>query len=163
MYKTSAYSSESIISALQKCCELVSPSPLNMLSKKWMLQTLLFIHILHITLCVYQPLQINVSTPCFRLYAVIVVLVTPEFDPNTMNYDNVGPYDTANPGRPYVAAAWDNAQKVPNTLLVGNGIMTRAGDVEYTNVPLRSNTMYAVLVRVEIVSDNPAIVSYYVR
>ena len=95
----------------------------------------------------------------FRLYAVIVVLVTLEFDRNTMIYDNVGPYDTANPDRPYVAAAWDNAQQVRDTLVVGNGMMTRAGDMEYTNVPLRSDTPYAVLVRVEIVSDNPAIVS----
>lgn len=83
--------------------------------------------------------------------------VTAGFDANTMDYDDVGPY--VNSDQPYVAAAWSNVQDVPNTFAVGDGSQTRVGDVTYTNVPLRSNTQYAALVRVEIVSDNPNMVS----
>ena len=77
----------------------------------------------------------------------------------TMNYDDTGPYNAMNPAQPYVAAAWDNAQDIPSTLVVGDGVRREAGGEIYTNVALESNTQYAVLVRVEIVSDNPAMVS----
>jgi hypothetical protein len=86
------------------------------------------------------------------------VRVTAGFD--TANYDNVvEPY--INFDQPYVAAAWSDVQDIPNTrpFVVGDGSRTIVGDVTYTNVPLRSNTQYAALVRVEIVSDNPAMVS----
>ena len=90
-----------------------------------------------------------------RLYAVIVVRVAAGFD--TMDYDDVGPY--INSDQPYVAAAWNNVQNIPNIFVVGDGSQTRVGDVTYINVPLRSNTQYAAQVRVEIVSDNPDMVS----
>lgn len=74
-----------------------------------------------------------------------------------MVFDNVGPY--VNSEQPYVAAAWDDVQDVPDTFIIGDGSVTVAGGVTYTNVELSSNTEYAALVRVEVVSDNPAMVS----
>ena len=76
-----------------------------------------------------------------------------------MNYDDIGPY--VNADQPYVAAAWNNVQNVPDTFLIGDGTQTTVDGVTYTNVALGSNTQYAALVRVEIVSDNPAMVSTY--
>ena len=93
-----------------------------------------------------------------RLYAVIIVRVTADFDANEKRiYDDVGPY--VNSDLPYVAAAWSNVQDIPNIFTVGDDSVTRVDGVSYTNVPLRSNTQYAALVRVEIVSDNPNMVS----
>ena len=93
-----------------------------------------------------------------RLYAVIVVRVTSTFVDNQMDYDDVGPYDKTMPNAPYIAAAWDNAQAVPDTITIGAGTMTTAGGMTFNNVGLASNTEYAALVRVEIVSDDPTMV-----
>ena len=95
-----------------------------------------------------------------RLYAVIIVPVTAGFDgTDTMKYNDVGPYVDSD--QPYVAAAWSDIKDIPNTrpFVVGDGSQTTVRDITYTNVPLRSNTPYAALVRVEIVSDNPDMVS----
>ena len=80
-------------------------------------------------------------------------------DTNTMKYNDVGPY--VNFDQPYVAAAWSNVEDIPNTrpFVVGDGSQTTVDGVTYKNVPLRSNTQYAALLRVEIVSDNPDMVS----
>ena len=84
--------------------------------------------------------------------------VTAGFDTDTMNYNDVGPY--VNSDQPYVAAAWSDAKDIPSTpFVVGDGSQTTVDGVTYINVPLRSNTQYAALVRVEIVSDNPDMVS----
>lgn len=92
----------------------------------------------------------------FRLYAVIVVRVPPGFDTNTMDYDDVGPFIDEN--QPYVAAAWDNVDEIPDSFRVGDGRQTTVGGVIYTNRELSSNTQYAAFVRLEIVSDNPNVV-----
>lgn len=103
-----------------------------------------------------SPYSIHLS----RLYAVIVIRVTADLDTNTMNYDNVHEF-MGNNDEPYVAAAWDNAQNVPDTFEIGTGTTTVADGVTYRNVPLQSNSRYAAVVRVEIVSDDPTMVSNY--
>lgn len=89
----------------------------------------------------------------FRLYAVVVV----PNDQTEENYDDVGPY--VSPNQPYVAAAWDDVQRIPESILVGDGSDFIAGGVTYRNVPLNSNTRYTVLARIEIVSDDPTMVN----
>ena len=84
--------------------------------------------------------------------------VTQDFDETNMNFDDVGPYDRSNPNEPYVAAAWNNSQVVPDMFEIGTGSETTVDGVTYRNVPLQSNTAYAALVRVEIVSDDTSMV-----
>lgn len=54
----------------------------------------------------------------------------------------------------YIAAAWDNPNDVPSSLTAGDGRTTIVNGVTYVNVALNSGTSYALLVRVDIVSDN---------
>ena len=77
---------------------------------------------------------------------------------NDVDLNDVGPYDRTRPSEPYVAAAWDDVTRVPEQITIGSGTTTAAGGETYMNVPLSSNTAYEALVRVEIVSDNPAVV-----
>lgn len=87
-----------------------------------------------------------------RFYGVVVDL-TPnsDFDLND-DYPNIGPYM---PGAPYyIAGAWDISSEVPWSFTVGDGQTTVVNGVTYVNVALNSGTSYALLVRIDIVSDN---------
>ena len=75
-----------------------------------------------------------------------------------MDLNDVGPYNRTRPSDPYVAAAWDDVNGVPEQIIIGDGTTTEAGGDTYTNARLASNTAYEALVRVEIVSDDPAVV-----
>ena len=54
----------------------------------------------------------------------------------------------------YITAAWNDATQIPGLYVVGNQSSTTVDGNTYSNARLKSGEEYAILYRVEIVSDN---------
>ncbi len=54
----------------------------------------------------------------------------------------------------YIAAAWSDSNNIPLSFTVGDGETFTVNGVNYVNIALNSGTSYALLVRVDIESDN---------
>ena len=82
---------------------------------------------------------------------VVVRSETPS--PNQAAYDGARPYRRDAPY--YIAAAWarENIYRVPDSYTVGDGSITVADGMVYTNAELNPATVYSVFVRIDIESD----------
>ena len=92
----------------------------------------------------------------------MVVVRSGNPDPNRAVYNDAGTYFRSAPY--YIAAAWarENISRVPDSFTVGNGSITRANSVVYTNAPLSPDTDYSIFVRIDIESDaDPQEVAIY--
>lgn len=74
---------------------------------------------------------------------------------NQSEYDDAEPF----PGRDglyYITAAWAgrNISQVPASFTVGDGSITFANGITYTNNGLQSGTQYSIFIRIDIESDN---------
>ena len=104
--------------------------------------------------------------PCIRYYAVIVVVGGGES--SSADMEDIGPYNREEAGRansngqPYTYIAGivetSDISDYPYPYIVGDESRSSIGGIDYENVPLQSNTMYAILVRAhatnDLVSDN---------
>ena len=90
-------------------------------------------------------------------YAVVVVRSeTPAA--NQAVYNDAGPY--TNGANYYIAAAWarENISRLPESYTAGDGSTTVANTVVYRNAKLRSDTTYAIFIRIDIESDTGNVV-----
>ena len=91
-----------------------------------------------------------------RLYGIIVI-ETRLFNfnsrpPDPSGFNDAAPYDSS--GQYYITAAWNDATQIPSSYTVGNESSTTVDGVAYFNAKLKTGVEYAILYRVEIVSDN---------
>lgn len=93
-----------------------------------------------------------------RYYAVIVIIGN-----STTSLENIGPYnmnqanEAFNNGGPYAYIAGiimsSDISNYPHPYIVGDSSPSSIGSMTFTNVPLRSNTVYSVMIRAHTADD----------
>ena len=88
----------------------------------------------------------------------MVVVRSRNPDTNQAVYNDAGAYFSDSPY--YITAAWarENISRIPSSLTVGDGSITLANMVVYTNAELSSNTGYGIFIRIDIESDAGSLV-----
>ena len=78
-----------------------------------------------------------------------------ENPPDRSSYSNAEPFDSTidPPQEYYITAAWTDPTGVPDVFTVGDGNVIVTGGTAYENVRLSSDTEYAYLIRIDIMSD----------
>ena len=91
-------------------------------------------------------------------YGVVVVDTTgidfQNSQPDQATFNDAEAYDATDPEQTYyITAAWDDASRVPEYFIVGNGSTTVVQLVTYLNARLAFNRGYAIFYQVRIQSD----------